>query len=94
MSRIEYSWQAALQQCLLPLPRSTQPTRISMFDLSAIHRSLRNAGLCTGVSAPNTPAVCFKIGRFTLTQSVAVDVPHPLTLRGNGRRFSVIVIGI
>jgi|ERR1700678_4467419 hypothetical protein len=38
MSRIEYSWQVALQQSLLPLPRSTQPTRISMFDLSAIHR--------------------------------------------------------
>jgi hypothetical protein len=38
MSRIEYSWQVALQQSLLPLPRSTQPTRVSMFDLSAIHR--------------------------------------------------------
>src|ERR1700683_3537574 len=37
MSRIEYSWQVALQQSLLPLPRSTQPTRIHMFDLSAIH---------------------------------------------------------
>jgi len=40
MSRIEYSWQVALQQSLLPLPRSTQPTRISMFDLSAIHRPI------------------------------------------------------
>jgi hypothetical protein len=38
MSRIEYSWQVALQQSLLPLARSTYPTRISMFDLSAIHR--------------------------------------------------------
>jgi hypothetical protein len=38
MSRIEYSWQVALQQSLLPLPRSTQPTRVSMFDLSAIYR--------------------------------------------------------
>jgi hypothetical protein len=38
MSRIEYSWQVALQQSLLPLARSTQPTRIYMFDLSAIHQ--------------------------------------------------------
>src|SRR5258708_7820616 len=38
MSRIEYSWQVALQQSLLPLARSTQPTSISMFDLSAIRR--------------------------------------------------------
>src|ERR1022692_4326831 len=38
MSRIEYSWQVALQQSLFPLPRSTQPTRVSTFELSAIHR--------------------------------------------------------
>jgi len=37
MSRVEYSWQVALQQSLLPLPRPTQRTRVYMFDLSAIH---------------------------------------------------------
>jgi hypothetical protein len=38
MSRIEYSWQVALQQSLLPLPRCTQAIRTYIFDLSAIHR--------------------------------------------------------
>jgi hypothetical protein len=38
MSRVEYPWQDALQQSLLPFPRPTQATKVFMFDLSAIHR--------------------------------------------------------
>jgi hypothetical protein len=71
MSRIEYSWQVALQQSLRPLPRSSQPTR-------AVHvRSVSDppAGPCVFVDCarefrlPIHPTVCFKVGRFTLTQS-------------------------
>jgi hypothetical protein len=71
MSRIEYSWQVALQQSLLPLPRSTQPTRI--FSVRAV--SDPPAGPCVfGACAresrlPIHPTVCFKVGRFTITQS-------------------------
>ena len=38
MSRVEYPWQGALQQSLLPFPRPTQATKALMFNLSAIHR--------------------------------------------------------
>ena len=71
MSRIEYSWQVALQQSLLPLPRSTQVTRVSMFDLSAIHRPVLafSGTVIREFRFPIHPTVCFKVGRFTLTQS-------------------------
>src|ERR1700677_97098 len=38
MSRIEYSWQVALQQSLLPLPRCAQLTRVMRLVLSAVHQ--------------------------------------------------------
>ena len=38
MSRVEYCWQVALQQRLLPLPRLPQSIKNVMFELSAIHR--------------------------------------------------------
>jgi signal transduction histidine kinase len=62
MSRIEYSWQVALQQSLLPLPRSTQVTRVSMFDLSAIHRPVLafSGTVIREFRFPIHPTVCFK----------------------------------
>ena len=70
MSRIEYSWQVALQQSLLPLPRSAQPTRVYVRSVSD-----PPAGPCVKQDCarefrlPIHPTVCFKVGRFTLTQS-------------------------
>ena len=77
MSRIEYSWQVALQQSPLPLPRCAQLTRKIRFDLSAIHRPVL-AFLVTvhGSFLPIHPTVCFEVGRFALTQSSRPTLPQ------------------
>jgi hypothetical protein len=73
MSRIEYSWQVALQQSLLPLPRCTQATRISISSCQrSTGRSLRFWGLCTGASTPNTPYRLFQ-GRPVYHNSIFAD---------------------
>jgi hypothetical protein len=71
MSRIEYSWQVALQQSLLPLPRSTQPTRV--FYVRSV--SDPPAGPCVSWTVHGNfgsqytlPSVS-RSARFTITQS-------------------------
>jgi len=69
MSRIEYSWQVVFSRACF---RFLDPLSLPEFNVRSVSDPpavLRFWGLCTGVSAPNTPFVCFKVGRFTLTQS-------------------------
>jgi hypothetical protein len=73
MSRIEYSWQVALQQSLLPLPRCAPLTRSIRFDLSAIHRPF--------------PALCGTVqgsfgSRYTLSSVSGPAGLSSLNLRG------------
>ena len=80
MSRTEYSWQVALQQSLLPLPRCTQPTRTSIFNLSAIHRPV--LALCGTVHGSSTSL-------YTLSSVSRSAGSHSLNLRGQ-RLHSVV----
>src|ERR1700677_750356 len=78
MSRIEYSWQVALQQSLLPLPRCAQLTRVMRLVLSAIHQPvLTYVGTVHGSS----------LSQYTLSSVLRSAGLLSLNLRG--RSFTV-----
>src|ERR1700677_955808 len=75
MSRIEYSWQVALQQSLLPLPRCAQLTRVMRLVLSAVHQPVLTWSGTVHGSSPS---------QYTLSSVLRSAGLLSLNLRGRG----------